>query len=52
MAKELEAQKDGRAFVRALGVVVVPQALTAEPEQPKMQSPKAVRKTAGTISKG
>ena len=53
MVKEVEADKTGRAFIRAFGVVVPSPPLTAEPEKPKIGAPKAARKkAAGAISKG
>ena len=52
-AKELDAEKEGRAFMRAFGVVVSQPVLTGAPETPKIKLPKAGRKkAAGAISDG
>jgi hypothetical protein len=60
-AKEVEADNDGRAFMRALGVVVAPTnepkreaaKLPHTPKSPRITRPKAAKKkAAGAISKG
>ena len=57
-AKEVEAEKDGRAFMRAFGVVVPPLeavvtspvSLTNKAEKPKITAPKAGKKKAAGAS--